>query len=75
MQGAENEARIVIGIEADGDVPRLAQEIFAAAAIAQPSHPVDVVALNPQGAFNPLQKHLLTVQPFFERVPTSLAVC
>jgi hypothetical protein len=74
-QGSDNGAHIVIGIEADGDISRLAQEISAAAAITNPGFPVDVAYLSTQGAVHPLQKHLLTIKPFFERVPTSSTVC
>jgi hypothetical protein len=73
--GTDKEAHIVIGIEADGDISRLAQEIFAAAAVANPSFPVEVAYLGTQAAVHPLQKHLLTIRPFFERVPTSSTVC
>lgn len=65
--GRKNEARIVIGIEADGDAPRLAEEIFAAAAVANPCLPVDVASLDSKMATHPLHRHLLTVRPFYSR--------
>lgn len=67
--GTDSGAHIVIGIEAEGDISRLAQEIFQAAAIAKPMHPIDVAYLDTKGAHHPLQEHLLTVQPFFMRSP------
>jgi hypothetical protein len=60
-------ARFVVGIEAEGDIPDLANEIFAVAAAADPGKPVDVVHLNPARAGHPLQKHLLSLEPFFKR--------
>ena len=65
--GTDSGAHIIIGIEAEGDISRLAQEIFQAAAITKPSHPIDVAYLDTKGARHPLQEHLLTVQPFFMR--------
>lgn len=66
-QNANAGVRILIGIEADGDIPRLAEEIFAAASAATPSHPVDVVYITPDRVRHPLQQHLLSVQPFYKR--------
>jgi hypothetical protein len=67
-EGVDAKAHPMIGLEADdGDVPRLAQEIFAAAAAVLPGEPVEVVTLDPNGPLEPLQKHLLSVPPFFER--------
>jgi hypothetical protein len=63
----ESEAYIVIGIEADGDIPRLVEEIVAAAAVTNPNLPVDVAWLDSKSAGNPLQQHLLTVEPFYKR--------
>jgi hypothetical protein len=60
-------ARFVVGIEAEGDIPNLANEIFAVAAAADPAQPVDVVHLSPLRAGHPLQKHLLSLEPFFKR--------
>lgn len=61
-------AHIVIGIEADGEVPRLVEEIFAAAAVTNPKLPVDVASLDTKQATHPLHRHLLTVEPFFKRM-------
>lgn len=60
-------ARILIGIEADGEVPRLVEEIFAAAAVTNPKLPVDVASLDTKHATHPLHQHILTVKPFFKR--------
>nr|WP_243850809.1 enhanced serine sensitivity protein SseB C-terminal domain-containing protein [Rhizomicrobium electricum] len=65
--GKEDGARIVIGIEADGDIPRLVEEIFTAAAVTEPDFPVDVASLDTNIANHPLHKHLLTVEPFYRR--------
>jgi hypothetical protein len=65
--GKKDDARIIIGIEADGDIPRLAEEIFAAAAVANPDLPVDVASLDSKIAEHPLHRHLLTVEPFYRR--------
>ena len=61
----------LIGLVADGDVPRLVQEIFEVAATALPGTPIDVVYIDPQGPLNPLQKHVLSIEPFFRRTPGS----
>ena len=56
-KGLDTEPRPLIGIEADGEVPRLAQEIFAVAAAALPNTAVDVVAVNRAAISHPLQRH------------------
>jgi hypothetical protein len=67
-EGIDTKAHPMIGLEAEGgDVPRLAQEIFEAAAAVLPGEPVEVVYLDRNGPLEPLQKHLLSVPPFFER--------
>jgi hypothetical protein len=67
-EGIDAKAHPMIGLEADtGDVPRLAQEIFAAAATVLPGEPVEVVYLDTNGPLEPLQKHLLSVPPFYSR--------
>ena len=66
-EGIDDEPHPMIGLEADGDVPRLAQEIFAAAAAVHPGLPIEVVYLDPQGPLDPLQKHLASVPPFYRR--------
>jgi hypothetical protein len=65
--GIDTRAHPMIGLEADGDVPRLAQEIFAAAAAVLPGEPVEVIYLDHHSPLNPLQKHLLSVPPFYRR--------
>jgi len=65
--GIDAKAHPMIGLEADGDVPRLVEEIFAAAEAALPGEAVDVFYLDPSGPLNPLQQHLLSVPPFFVR--------
>ncbi|MGA7711849.1 MAG: enhanced serine sensitivity protein SseB C-terminal domain-containing protein [Rhizomicrobium sp.] len=59
----------LIGLVADGDVPRLIQEIFEVAATAIPGTPIDVVYIDPQGQLDPLRKHVLSIEPFFRRAP------
>ena len=66
-EGIDQEAHPMIGLEADGDVPRLAQEIFAAAEAVLPGAPIEVVYLDPKGELDPFQKHLLSVPPFYQR--------
>ncbi len=66
-EGIDQEAHPMIGLEADGEVQRLAQEIFAAAEAVLPGTPVEVVYLDPQGELDPFQKHLLSVPPFYQR--------
>jgi hypothetical protein len=51
----------------DGDEPRLAQEIFQAAEIALPGMPIEVVYVDARSPLEPLQKHLLSVPPFYAR--------
>lgn len=65
--GIDAKAHPMIGLEADGDVPRLAQEIFAAAEAVLPGEPVEVVYLDPTGPLDPLQNHLKSVPPFYRR--------
>lgn len=65
MPGNESRAHIIIGIEAGGDVSHLVEEIFAAAAITNPAHPVDVASLDTAVATHPLHQHILTVEPFY----------
>jgi len=66
-EGVDQEAHPMIGLEADGDVPRLAQEIFVAAEAALPGTPIEVVYIDPQSELDPLQKHMLSVPPFYQR--------
>ncbi len=65
-EGIDTEGHPMIGLEADGDVPRLAQEIIALHEAVFPGKPIDVVYL-PEGPLDPLQKHLLSVPPFYKR--------
>ena len=66
--GIDTKAHPMIGLEADdGDVPRLAQEIFAAASAVLPGEPFEVVYLDTTSPLEPLQKHLLSVPPFYQR--------
>ncbi len=60
----------LIGLIADGDVPRLVQEIFEVAAAALPGTPIDVVYIDPQGPHDPLMKHMLSLAPFYRRAPS-----
>ena len=69
-EGIDREGHPLIGLVADGDVPRLAAEIFQAAAEALPGTIVDVVWLNPDGPIDPLQKHVLSIAPFYQRTLT-----
>ncbi len=66
-EGVDQEAHPMIGLEADGDVPRLAQEIFVAAEAALPGTPIEVVYIDPQSELDPFQKHMLSVPPFYQR--------
>jgi hypothetical protein len=66
-EGIDSEAHPMIGLEADGDVPRLAQEIFAAAEAVLPGTAIEVVYLDTGAPLPPLQKHLLSVPPFYGR--------
>lgn len=66
-QGIDREGHPMIGLEADGDVPRLAQEIFEIAQAVLPGEPLEVVYLNPSKALDPLQTHLQSVAPFYRR--------
>jgi hypothetical protein len=68
--GVDKEGHPLIGLEADGEVPRLVQEIFEAAAAVLPGKPIEVVYL-PEGPLNPLQEHLLSVPPFYKRTLTT----
>lgn len=68
-EGVDKEAHPMIGLIADGDVPRLADEIFQAGAAALPGTIIDVVWLNPDGPLDPLQKHMLSIEPFYRRTP------
>lgn len=66
-QGIDKEGHPMIGLEADGEVPRLVQEIFEAADAVLPGMPIEVAYLNPEGPLDPLQKHLLSIAPFYKR--------
>lgn len=70
-EGIDTEAHPMIGLEADGDVPRLAQEIFAAAEAVLPGEPIEVVYIDPQIELDPFQKHVLSVPPFYQRTRPS----
>ena len=67
-QGIDTEGHPMIGLEADGDVPRLAQEIFAAAEAVLPGTAIEVVYLDTSAPLPPLQQHLLSVPPFYSRM-------
>jgi hypothetical protein len=69
-EGIDREGHPMIGLVADADVPRLANEIFAVAAEALPGTLIDVVWLNPDGPLDPLQKHMLSIAPFYKRTLT-----
>ena len=56
----------LIGIETDGDMRTLSQEVFAAAAAAMPGARVDVLHLNAVNP-HPLKDHLATFAPFYQR--------
>lgn len=58
---------LVIGIEAEGDITGLAEEIFAAAEIAIPGQPMEVIQLNGMSDNNPLTRHLCDEPAFFKR--------
>jgi hypothetical protein len=64
-----DEPHPLIGLVADGDVPRLVQEIFEVAAVALPGTPIDVVYIDPKGPLDPLMKHVLTIDSFYRRAP------
>jgi hypothetical protein len=66
-EGIDTEGHPLIGLEADGDVPRLAQEIIELYEAVFPGKPIEIVYLNPEGPLDPLQKHLLSVAPFYKR--------
>lgn len=66
--GVDQEPHPMIGLEAEGDVPRLAQEIFEAYDAVHPGQPIEVIYLDPQSELDPLRKHLLSVPPFYRRV-------
>jgi hypothetical protein len=66
-EGIDSEAHPLIGLVADGDVPRLADEIMQVGAEALPGTVVDVVWLNPDGPLDPLQEHMLGIAPFYKR--------
>jgi hypothetical protein len=66
--GIDQEAHPMIGLEADGDVPRLAQEIFEIAEAVLPGAPIEVVYLDTTKQLDPLQTHLLSVPPFYRRM-------
>jgi len=68
-EGLDEEPHPLIGIEAEGDVNRLVNEIFAVAAAAMPKVPVDVLDLDPRAPAHPLQKHLHSIAPFYRRPP------
>jgi hypothetical protein len=57
----------LVAIEAEGDAQTLAQEIFAAAAIAMPGVVVDVVGVDPKTKSDPFRVQLLGVAPFYRR--------
>jgi hypothetical protein len=72
-EGSKLPAHPLIGIVADGDTARLAREIFEAAKTAMPQTALDVIVLDDKNPKLPLEKHLLSVAPFFQRTfdPTS----
>jgi hypothetical protein len=66
--GIDTKPHPMIGLEAnEGDEPRLAQEIFEAAAAVLPGEPIEVVYLDAGSPLEVLQKHLLSVPPFYAR--------
>lgn len=69
--GIDMEPHPMIGLEADGDVPRLAQEIIEAAEAVFPGKPIEIIYIDPNGPLHPLQKHLLGVPPFYKRTLTT----
>jgi hypothetical protein len=68
-QGADSLPYPLIGLVAEEDNPRLAGEIFKAAAEVMPGKRIDVLFLKP-GDSRPLQTHILSVPPFYRRTLT-----
>jgi hypothetical protein len=66
-EGSRLPAHPLIGIVAEGDTAKLAREIFEAAKTAMPKTAVDVMVLDEKNPKLPLEKHLLSVAPFFKR--------
>lgn len=66
-EGIDREAHPMIGLEAEGDVPRLAQEIIEIADNVTSGQPIEVVYLDTTGPLDPLQKHLLSLPAFYQR--------
>jgi hypothetical protein len=66
-EGIDTEGHPMIGLEADGDAPRLAHEIIEIYKAVYPGKPIEVVFVDPAGPLAPLQKHLLSVPPFYRR--------
>lgn len=66
-EGSRLAAHPLIGITTDGDNAKLAREIFEVARTAMPATAIDVMILNEQNPTLPLEKHLLSVAPFYRR--------
>jgi hypothetical protein len=66
-EGSRLPAHPLIGVVADGDNAKLAHEIFEAASTALPNTPLDVMVLDDKNPRLPLEKHLLSVAPFYQR--------
>lgn len=67
-EGIDKTPHPLIGLIADGDLPRLAKEIMIAAAAACPGIPVEIIRLDPQGTHDPLQIQMLSTPPFYRRL-------
>jgi hypothetical protein len=68
-EGADTGPTPLIGLVAEEESPRLAEEVFKAAAEVMPGKRIDVLFLKP-GAPRPLQNHILNVPPFYRRTLT-----
>jgi hypothetical protein len=66
-EGSRLPAHPLIGIVAEGDTAKLAREIFEAAKAAMPKTAIDVMVLDEKNPKLPLEKHLLSVAPFYKR--------
>lgn len=70
-EGVDVKPHPMIGLEADGDVPRLAQEIIDICEAVQPEEPIEVAYIDTNSQLDPLQTHLLNVPPFYRRTFTT----
>jgi hypothetical protein len=67
-----SESHPLLGLVAEGDIRKLAAEIFEVARNVVPGTVIDIMMIDPEGQLDPIRKHLLGIAPFYRRAVPAL---